>query len=236
MAVARLPAGYSTVEPVACQDLRDPGRRVVLLVGRLRVGVDAVRQVQDLVPGGLDGLGEAGLRIGVWFGRTDGGQRRQRALHVAVGVGLPSVASGARALRADPDVSRSAFRGEGRFGDERERDHEQRDRPVEEALDAEHDEDGDDDPDPRGAPDRRGSSHRGRRSADAARRRSARRSGRGSARSASPISPAPTNPALGSSNGIAGGQDQPDQQPHDRRGREEAQVGQPVARLHDERV
>ena len=58
IAVGRLPAGCSTVEPVPGERLGDPGRGVVLLEGRLRVGVDPVRQVEDLVARGLDGGGE----------------------------------------------------------------------------------------------------------------------------------------------------------------------------------
>ncbi len=43
------------VVPVAGQDLGDPGSRVVLLEGGFRVGVDPVRQVEDLVTGSIDG-------------------------------------------------------------------------------------------------------------------------------------------------------------------------------------
>ena len=60
------------------------------------------------------------------------------------------------------------------FGDERERDHEQRDRQLEEPLEAQHDEDRDDDARPRRLAGSRASSRRGRRSADAGRTRSAR--------------------------------------------------------------
>ena len=44
------------------------------------------------------------------------------------------------------------------------------------------------------------------------------------------------NPAPGSIDGIARRQDEADQEPHDRGRREEPEVGQPVTRLHVERV
>ena len=62
------------LESVAGQDLGDPGGRPDLLECRLRAGMDAVREVEDLVTCGLDGGGEPGLRLGERLGGTDGGQ------------------------------------------------------------------------------------------------------------------------------------------------------------------
>ena len=61
------------LEPVFPQDLGDPGGRLVLLECRLRVGVDAVREVDDLVAGGLHGGRDPGLEIDVWLGGSNGG-------------------------------------------------------------------------------------------------------------------------------------------------------------------
>ena len=61
-------------EAVPGQDLCDPGRRVMLLEGRLWVGVDPVGETDDLVPGGLDRAGKAGLGLDVRPGRLDEGQ------------------------------------------------------------------------------------------------------------------------------------------------------------------
>ena len=72
--MARLPAGASTVEAVAGQRLGDPGRRVVLLVGGFRVGVDPVRQLEDLGTGRLDGRRQASLGFGIRFGGGGGRQ------------------------------------------------------------------------------------------------------------------------------------------------------------------
>ena len=51
-------------EAVTGQDLGHPGGGLVLLERRLGVGVDPVRQVEDLGPGGLDGRGQARLGVG----------------------------------------------------------------------------------------------------------------------------------------------------------------------------
>ena len=67
------------LEPVPGEDLRDRRGRVVLLERRLGVGVDPVRELEDLVAGGVDGGREAGLLVGVGLGGGGGGQRRQRA-------------------------------------------------------------------------------------------------------------------------------------------------------------
>ena len=77
--------GMDDVVAVAAQDVGDPGRGVVLLESGLRVGMDAVGQVEDLVPGGLDGLGETDLVGFVGRGRTSGGQRGHTVSCWAVG-------------------------------------------------------------------------------------------------------------------------------------------------------
>ena len=74
IAVARLPAGCSTAKPWRAQDLGDPGRRVVLLEGGLGVGVDPVRQADDLVARRVDGGGDAGLVVLIGRGGARGGQ------------------------------------------------------------------------------------------------------------------------------------------------------------------
>ena len=61
--------------PVAGDRLRDPGSRLDLLEGRLGVRVDPMREVQDLVPGGLDGRSRARLDGGEGFGGTQGERR-----------------------------------------------------------------------------------------------------------------------------------------------------------------
>ena len=78
IAVARLPAGCSTSNPCRASTSATQAGGLVLLEGRLRVGVDPMRQLEDLVAGGLDGGGQPGLGVGVGLGRAGGGQRRQR--------------------------------------------------------------------------------------------------------------------------------------------------------------
>ena len=80
-------------------------RRLVLLERRLRVGVDPMGQVEDLVAGGLDGGGEAPLGVGVRLGGAwsrrrgrglwdDGhlppGRRRQRSAESVASATTPS--------------------------------------------------------------------------------------------------------------------------------------------------
>ena len=79
------------LEPVFPQDLGDPGGRLVLLEGRLRVGVDAVGEVDDLLPGALHGGGDSGLEIDVWLGGSNRG---------AVGHGSSGAMGGRGASRA----------------------------------------------------------------------------------------------------------------------------------------
>ena len=74
----RLPAGCSTANPWRRQDSRRPRPRRGLLEGGLGVGVDPMRQVDDLVAGRLDGRGEAGL--GVFERARRVGWRSTRAL------------------------------------------------------------------------------------------------------------------------------------------------------------
>jgi hypothetical protein len=62
-------------EPVTSQDLRDPACRVRLLEGRFRVGVDPMRQVDELVARRLDGRGSASLGVFEGSGGSGGGQR-----------------------------------------------------------------------------------------------------------------------------------------------------------------
>ena len=62
-------------EPVTFQDLRDPGGRVDLLEGGFGVGVDPMRQVDDLVARGLDRRGNASLGVFEGGGGSGGGQR-----------------------------------------------------------------------------------------------------------------------------------------------------------------
>ena len=62
------------LEPVVAQDLGDPRRGLVLLEGRLRVGVDPMRQLEDLATGRFDGGGDAGLEVELGLGRSNGGQ------------------------------------------------------------------------------------------------------------------------------------------------------------------
>ena len=75
MAVARLPGRVLDGEPVTSQDLRDPGGRVRLLEGGFGVGVDPMRQVDDLVACRLDGRGNASLGVFEGGGGSGGGQR-----------------------------------------------------------------------------------------------------------------------------------------------------------------
>ena len=74
-AVSRLPTGCSTVNPWRADRVGDPGRGLPLLEGRLGVRVDAVRQVEDLVPRTLDGLGGTRLEVGERHGGSGGGGR-----------------------------------------------------------------------------------------------------------------------------------------------------------------
>ena len=169
---------------------------MALLERRLRVGVDPVRQVDDLVARGLDGGGDAGLGVGERVGRAGGGQRGHAVL-------LGDVRTcGARSRANDSAASApSALGGEGRLGDDDEGDHEQRDRQLEQALQPQDDEDGDDDADPRRAPDRPQPVALVGDPAMPAEDRQPQDRDRGSARRRGPMSAAPTNPALGSTTG-----------------------------------
>ena len=126
-AVARLPAGCSTSKP-CCGGLGDPRRRVVLLVGRLGVSVDPVRQLEDLVAGRLDGGSQTatscrcGARPGV-VAVSDGNGRSR--LGMVDGASQPPRPPVRRAVAASCG-QRSAERVD--FGDQREGDDEQRDR------------------------------------------------------------------------------------------------------------
>jgi hypothetical protein len=61
--------------PVSGDELGDPGGRLHLLERRLRVGVDSVRQAEDLVPRGLHGGGGPRLEVGERLGGTRGKRR-----------------------------------------------------------------------------------------------------------------------------------------------------------------
>ena len=65
------------LEAVPAEGLRHPGRGVVLLEGRLRVRVDPVREVEDLVARRQDRAGQASLRLGLWRGRGGRGEGRR---------------------------------------------------------------------------------------------------------------------------------------------------------------
>ena len=129
--------------PWRASDLGDPGRRLVLLEGRLRVGVDPVRQVEDLVAGRLDGRGEPRLHRGVRFGRGRAGQRghgsseAERAGGAASGTIVPTASPGRRRR----PVGGSALGGQRGLGDDDQGDHEQGDRQLQRALEPQDDED-----------------------------------------------------------------------------------------------
>ena len=95
----------------------DPGRGLALLEGDLGIGVDPVRQVEDLVAVRLDGGGEARLRLGV-------GRRRDATLDRGpLGTGR---------LRGSCETS--ALDRQRRLGDRDEREDEQGDRRREDLL------------------------------------------------------------------------------------------------------
>ena len=193
-----------------------------------------MRQLEDLRAGSLDRGRETGLDLDVGLGRGRGGQRRQRALQAGDGgrrqPSRPGPSLGGP-LRRVP----SAFRAERGFGDEREGDHEQRDRPVEHALDAQRDEDGDDDAHPGGPPDRpRPVTAEGDLPVpaedDEPEDRHEREPDREADQGGTDV------PGARVEHGVARRQDEADQEP-DQRGRgEEPEVEPAVARLHDERV
>src|SRR3954469_8299291 len=66
-------SGVLDLESVPAEDVGDPRRRVMLLERRFGVGVDAVREVDDLVPSRLDGGGNALLELDERLGRAYGG-------------------------------------------------------------------------------------------------------------------------------------------------------------------
>ena len=134
-------------EPVTCQGLRHPGGGVRLLEGRFRVGVDPMRQVDDLVARRLDGARRARA-----LASSNGAAGR-----VAVNAGTRSPRDCGRGPRNERTITRratSALGGQRGLRDEDERDHEQRDRQLEQPLQSQDDQDGDDDADPRRTPDR----------------------------------------------------------------------------------
>ena len=76
--------------PVRGHGLGDPRRGLALLERGLGVGVDAVREVEDLGAGALDGVGGPGLEIGERLGGAGG----------EGGVGHAEIVSGATRRRA----------------------------------------------------------------------------------------------------------------------------------------
>jgi hypothetical protein len=62
------------LEPVATQDLGNPGRGLDLFEGRLRVRMNSMRQTQDLVARVLHRSCERRLRLRERLGWTGGGQ------------------------------------------------------------------------------------------------------------------------------------------------------------------
>jgi hypothetical protein len=83
-------------EPVRGHRLGDPRRGLALLERRLGVGVDAMREVEDLGTGGLDGAGRPGLEIRERLGGASG----------EGGVDHAEIVSGGRSPRAATAVAR----------------------------------------------------------------------------------------------------------------------------------
>src|SRR4051794_13795385 len=78
-------SGILDLESVPAEDVGDPRRRVMLLERRFGVGVDAVREVDDLVPSRLDGGGNALLELDERLGRAYGGSGGHRASRRGMG-------------------------------------------------------------------------------------------------------------------------------------------------------
>ena len=94
------------LEPVVAQDLGDPRRGLVLLERRLRVGVDPMRQLEDLATGRFDGGGDAGLEVELGLGRSNGGQVGHGSSVGRLGVGERcSRRDGSAARRSGPQRS-----------------------------------------------------------------------------------------------------------------------------------
>ena len=75
------------LEAVGPQCLGDPGRGLVLLERGLRIRMDPMRQVDDLVAGAFDGGGDAFLDVGERLGGADGGTVRARILRCCAWIG-----------------------------------------------------------------------------------------------------------------------------------------------------
>ena len=163
--------------PVAGQRFGDPGRGVVLLERRLGVGVDPVRQVEDLVAcrprrprrGAALALG---VRVGGAAGDVSAGTRPPGDLGPGSRQGSEPAPFELRARSLVVSARRTASPRRRRQGD-----HEQRDRQLQQALQPQDHEDRDDDADPRRRGGSPAASRPGRRSGDAGRRPSARRAG-----------------------------------------------------------
>ena len=163
IAVSRRPAGCSTSKPWPREDLRDPRRRLALLEGRLGVGVDPVRQLEDLVARRLDGRGEPALGVGV---RARRGRTRVRP----AGQGRTSGRRSALDRQASPRRrGRCARTNRAICG-------------LEDPVEAEDDEDRDDEDRPSRRAGSPAASRHDTRSAGGGRRRPARTAGRRQAR------------------------------------------------------
>ena len=102
------------LEPVAAEDVRDPAGRLAFLERRLGVGVDGVREPDDLVARRLDGGGQPSLDVGVGLRRADHSW-----------------------LLVKDDLQGSALDRQGRLGDRDEREDEQGDLGLEDPVEAE---------------------------------------------------------------------------------------------------
>ncbi len=249
--------------PVTRQDLGDPCGGVVFLERGLGIGVDAMRQVDDLVPCALDGRGQPTLGVGVRFGGADGdqiGQETSGGTCRAATVLLDRPKGSALDLDAPPrraersaSMPTQAWRLEppgmpGRSPRLLSARRRASPRPpptsatMNSAIGSSR------------TPWTRNTTRTATTRPTHAPRRAARiqspvyamRRCRPNATSqkigtvvsptASPMSAAPMKPAPGSSIGSRVSSDERDEQPDDGGRAEDGQVGQPVARLHDQRV
>ena len=134
------------LEAVRPQDLGDPARGLDLLEGRFRVGMDPVRQPDDLVAGRLDGRGRRAPSASAC---GSAGRDRQQARIVRSGTAAGADGSGTgssgrdgweRSSVARAPATASAFRRQGRLGDDGEGDDEQGDGQLQGVLQPQDDE------------------------------------------------------------------------------------------------
>ena len=194
-----------------------------------------MRQVEDLVAGRLDGGGDRDLGVGERFGGAGGGQGghgssawlADRTADWSDGAAYAPRRGARLAQRSAESVASATTVGammNSAIGSSSS------------ALEPQHDEDRHDEADPGRRGGWPGSSRPGRRSGGVARRRSARASGTRVSPTARPMSAAPTNPAPGSATGSRVVTTRPTSTQTTAAAAKNAEVGQPVARLHDERV